>query len=252
MTAAAVATASAGSLVTGGNLLLSVPLALLAGAVSFASPCVLPLVPGYLGYVGGMHRSAARGSSRLVLGAALFVLGFSVVFVLGGFVFGGVGLFLRAWSDPLTRVLGVLVIVMGVVFLGGFGPLQRMAKTGWQPRTGLIGAPLLGVVFAVGWSPCIGPTLAAIESLAISGGSAGQGALLAACYSLGLGVPFLLIALGLGWATRGTAFLRRHIRAVNLAGGGLLVAVGVLMVSGVWLALTGQLQILVGSVVTAV
>lgn len=243
---------SVGSLVSGGNLLLSVPLAVLAGAVSFASPCILPLVPGYLGYVGGMDRPAARGSSRLVLGAALFVLGFSVVFVVGGFVFGTVGLFLHAWSDALTRGLGVLVILMGVVFVGGLGPLQRLAKTGWQPRTGLVGAPLLGVVFAIGWSPCIGPTLAAIESLAITGGSAWQGALLAVCYSVGLGVPFLLIALGLGWATRGTAFLRRHVRAVNLAGGGLLVVVGVLMVSGAWIALTGQLQILVGRGVTAI
>jgi cytochrome c-type biogenesis protein len=227
-----------------GGLLLAVPVALAAGVLSFASPCVLPLVPGYLGYVGGMDRAGTRAPARrLVLGAVLFVLGFSAVFVLGGVLFGALGMFLLQWRDLLTRLLGVVVLLLGVVFMGGLGPLQNVVKPGWQPRTGIAGAPLLGVVFAIGWTPCVGPTLAAIEGLAAQSGSAGAGALLAVLYSIGLGAPFVLLALGLGWATQTFAFLKRHVRAINLAGGALLVVVGILMVSGLWLRLTETLQI---------
>jgi cytochrome c-type biogenesis protein len=136
----------------------------------------------------------------------------------------------------------VIVLLLGLVFIGGLGPLQRTLKPSWQPRTGLIGAPLLGAVFAIGWTPCIGPTLAAIDSLALQGGSAGLGALLAFVYSIGLGLPFVALAVGLGWATRTLAFLKRHVRVINLVGGGLLVGIGVLMVSGIWLTALTQLQ----------
>lgn len=233
------------ALVGEGQLLLGAPVALAAGVLSFASPCVLPLVPGYLGYVGGMDRTEGgrtRPGARLGLATALFVLGFSVVFVLAGVVFGTAGFFLVQWRDLLTRVSGVIVLLLGLVFLGGVGPLQRTVKPAWQPRTGLIGAPLLGAVFAIGWTPCVGPTLAAIDSLALQGGSAGVGALLAFVYSLGLGLPFIALAAGLGWATSTVAFLKRHVRTLNLVGGALLVVIGLLMVSGVWLTAMNQLQ----------
>jgi cytochrome c-type biogenesis protein len=223
-----------------GGLLLSAPVALAAGALSFASPCVLPLVPGYLGFVGGVDRSGDRARGRMVLGAALFVLGFSLVFVLTFVVFASVaGYFLIQYQGVITRFAGVLVIVLGLVFVGGLGPLQRRLTPEWRPRAGLIGAPLLGAVFAVGWTPCIGPMLGTIETMAFSGGSVGTAAVLAVCYSIGLGVPFVLLAIGFGWATGAVTVLRRHIRGINLAGGALLVVVGVLMLSGVWnLAIT--------------
>ncbi|WP_308466184.1 cytochrome c biogenesis CcdA family protein [Rathayibacter soli] len=237
-----------GSLITG-PLLIAIPVAILAGLVSFASPCILPLVPGYLAYVGGFTdgRSAAakddkRGRNRLVLGVALFVIGFAVVFVIGGFLLGAVGFWLIEWRDLLTRIAGVIVILLGLVFVGQFTFLQRTFKPSWRPAMGLAGAPILGVVFAIGWSPCTGPTLVAISGLSLSGGSPWQGALLALFYALGLGVPFLLIALGFGWASGGIAFLRRHIRAVNIIGGVLLIVIGLLMVSGVWNYWIIQLQ----------
>jgi cytochrome c-type biogenesis protein len=238
-----------GSLVTSGPLLVAIPIALLAGLVSFASPCIFPLVPGYLAYIGGFTdgRSTARsgdrrGRNRLLLGVALFILGFAVVFVVGGFLFGAVGFWLIQWRDLLTRIAGVVVILLGLVFVGQFTFLQRTFKPQWRPATGLAGAPILGVVFAIGWSPCTGPTLAAISGLSLSSGSAWQGALLALFYALGLGIPFLLLALGLGWASGASSFLRRHMRAVNIIGGLLLITIGILMVSGIWNYWIIQLQ----------
>lgn len=227
------------NLVATGPLLITVPIALLAGLVSFASPCILPLVPGYLAYVGGFtdgRPTAKRGREqrRLVTGVVLFVLGFAAVFVLTGYVFGQLGLWLIQWRDLITRVAGVVLILLGLVFVGQFTFLQRTFKPGWRPVTGLAGAPLLGIAFAIGWSPCTGPTLVAIQGLSLSGGSAWQGAVLALFYALGLGIPFVLIALGLGWASGAVAFLRRHIRVVNIVGGALLIAIGILMVTGVW------------------
>lgn len=236
-----------------GGLLLSAPVALAAGALSFASPCVLPLVPGYLGYVGGIDRAGERARGRVVLGAALFVLGFSVVFVLAFVVFAAAaGYFLMRWEDLITRVAGVLVILLGLVFVGGLGPLQRRLAPEWRPRAGLIGAPVLGAVFAVGWTPCIGPMLGTIELMAFSGGSVGTAAALAVCYSIGLGLPFVLLAIGFGWATGAVAVLRRHIRTINVAGGALLVVIGVLMLSGVWNVAVAALQSTLGGYVPAI
>ncbi len=222
-------------LVAGGNLLIAVPIALLAGLVSFASPCVLPLVPGYLGYIGGFAGAEGRGSrSRLLLGVALFVLGFTVVFVVLTLGVSVIGFAVLPWIDAIIRVFGVVVIVMGLVFVGQFTFLQRSLRPSWTVATGLGGAPLLGIVFGLAWAPCIGPTLAVVMGMSLSSGSAPRGVLLGVAYSLGLGIPFLLVALGLGWVTGSVAWLKRHIRAVNIAGGVLLIAVGLLMVSGVW------------------
>jgi len=225
--------------VLSGQLLLALPIALLAGLVSFASPCVLPLVPGYLGYIGGFASvpdatGRSRGRGRLLFGVALFVLGFSLVFVAYGAAFGAVGAWLTTWQDLITRILGAVVIALGLVFIGQFTFMQRTVKPKWATTTGIAGAPLLGIVFGLGWTPCIGPTLAAVYTIALDGGSPWRGAVLGLAFCIGLGVPFLLVALGLNWVTGSMTWLRRHIRLINIIGGSVLVVLGVLMVSGVW------------------
>lgn len=244
--------------VTSGQMLIALPVALLAGIISFVSPCVLPLVPGYLGYVGGLTGGAqdARGRridrGRVILGVTLFVLGFTVVFVAFNTAAGALGFWFLEWRTIITRVMGVLVILMGLVFIGNFPFFQRTAKLSISPKVGLVGAPLLGLVFGLGWSPCLGPTLAAITALSVNSGSAWQGLLLGLFYCIGLGVPFLLVALGLGWMSRSIAFVKRHIRAVNLLGGSLLVLIGVLMVAGVWTDLMSRLGAVIATYGTVV
>jgi cytochrome c-type biogenesis protein len=230
-----------GQIVFSGQLLLALPIALLAGLVSFASPCVLPLVPGYLAYVGGISDPGQkRDRSRVLTGVALFILGFAIVFVAYGAAFGALGLWLVRWQEVVIRVLGVVVILMGLVFIGQFSFLQRTIKPSWRPATGLVGAPVLGIVFGLGWTPCIGPTLAAISALSVGSGSPWRGALLGLFYCIGLGIPFLLVALGFDWVAGSVAFLKRHIRAINIIGGVLLVIIGVLMVTGIWSQLMSQ------------
>lgn len=226
-------------LILNGSLALALPVALLAGLVSFLSPCVLPLVPGFLGYVSG----SANQKSRMVLGSILFVTGFSVVFVSLGFVTGLAGTLIYGEASVwLQRVLGVIVIVFGFVMVGATSFLQNTVKPSFSPRFGLVGAPLLGVVFGLGWTPCIGPTLGAVLSLGTIGHDASRGVILAIAYSIGLGIPFVLMAFGAGWAVRSVAFVKRHIRVVNLVGGALLIVIGVLMVTGLWDALNSALQ----------
>lgn len=246
--AAAAAIGSIGETVLSGSLLFAIPIAVLAGVVSFASPCVLPLVPGYLGYVGAVadgDREARSGRRRLVLGVALFILGFTVVFVALGVVFGTAGLLLAPWMDLITRIAGVVIIVMGLVFVGRVTVLQRTVKPRWSVATGLAGAPLLGIVFALGWTPCVGPTLVALYSIVLDQGDPVRGGLLAVCYSLGLGLPFLALALGLGWAAGSVAWIKRHIRVINIVGGVILLVIGVAMVSGAWSALMSRLTAVV-------
>lgn len=257
--------------VLSGSLLAAVPVALLAGAISFASPCVLPLIPGYVGYLGGMTGTLARqpgalaaagttttaarratGQGRLLLGVLLFVLGFSAVFVLLGVVFGGLGLALRPWLDVVTRVMGVVVVLMGLAFMGAVPFLQRDRRLHLSPRAGLWGAPLLGAVFGLGWAPCIGPTLSAVLLLSLEDGDPARGGLLAAAYCLGLGVPFVVIALLYSRTTRAMGFLRRHRVTIMRIGGAMLVLLGLALVTGLWGHFAGWVQGLVADFVTVV
>ncbi len=273
---------SAGTFVTDGPLLLAVPVAALAGLVSFASPCVLPLVPGYLSYVAGLSgselsevqaedvdvdndiagekelvagdtlvrvaapaRQRRRLRSRVVLGALLFVAGFTVVFVAYGAAFGSLGTLLRRHERGIEQVLGVITILMGLAFAGVFSRFMvanRQWKVRWLPARGLAGAPALGALFGIGWTPCLGPTLAAVQGLALTSSTAARGATLSAAYCIGLGVPFVLVAVGMRAGLGALAVVRRHSRAVMVIGGVLLVVTGLLEVTGEWNQLVIQLR----------
>lgn len=253
--------------VTSGPFLLAAVLAIAAGAVSFASPCVIPLVPGYLSYllslvgaqsavvpVGvGPGRGAAAGSpgsarqrsaragaavrSRAVGATALFVAGFTVVFLAESALVLGASTFLLTNRDVLTRVGGVITVVMGLAMLGLIRPLQNERRLHLRPGGGAVGAVALGAVFGLGWTVCLGPTLTGVISLAAStdwNGNAWRGMALVVFYCAGLGIPFLLLAFGFGWATRALGFLRRHSRTIQVIGAVLLIAMGLAMVTGLW------------------
>ena len=243
--------------ITDGSLLLAVPLAVVAGVVSFLSPCVLPLVPGYLSYVTGLSAAevfdeAPRRRGRLAAGAALFVAGFTVVFVSAGVLLGSFGGYLLEHQDLLQRWLGGLTIVLGLVFVGGLPWLQREVRVHRTPAVGLAGAPMLGMLFGLGWTPCIGPALGAVMALGIDSGTAARGGVLAVAYCLGLGVPFLLTALAFGRAMTAWSWVRRHQVAVMRAGGLMLVTIGVLLVTGQWNELTTGLSVWVNGFTPAV
>ena len=243
--------------ITDGTLLLAVPLALAAGVVSFLSPCVLPLVPGYLSYVTGLSAAevfdeAPTRRGRLVAGALLFVAGFTVVFVSAGVLLGSVGGFLLENQEVLQRVLGSLTIVLGLAFIGGLPWMQRDLRLHRKPATGLAGAPMLGVLFGLGWTPCIGPTLGAVMALGIDGGTAVRGGVLAVAYCLGLGLPFVLTALGFDRAMSAFAWVRRHQVWMMRAGGAMLVTIGVLLVTGVWNDMTIAMQVWVNGFTPAI
>jgi cytochrome c-type biogenesis protein len=273
-----------GSLVTAGPLLLAIPVAAAAGAVTFLSPCVLPLVPGYLSYVTGMSGSAAETAeanepepqpepqpqpepvtvpalaaaggpalpapppprlpaparparSRTMAGAVLFVLGFAALYASYGVAFGGIADTLKLHQAGLARILGVVLIALGLLFSGVFDRFTitgRVVKLRFKPRAGLASAPLLGILFGVGWTPCSGPTLSAVLTLTLSTGTALRGGLLAFVYALGIGIPFLLVAFAFDRGVTLFGFARRHARLITRIGGGLLIAVGLLEVSGLW------------------
>ncbi|MGI5506381.1 cytochrome c biogenesis CcdA family protein [Lentzea sp. CA-135723] len=230
-----------------GPLLLAALVALAAGTISFASPCVIPLVPGYLAYLAGLVGAEAPALSegeeprrdrwRVAGGALLFVLGFTVVFAAAVLTVLGVSDALLANEELLQRIGGVVTIAMGLAFLGLIPALQRDVRLKHRPRRGVWGAPVLGAVFGLGWTPCLGPTLAGVIALA-SGTQAGptlwRGVLLVLAYCVGLGLPFVLLAVSARWAVTTAGWLRRHTRAVQLTGGGLLIVVGVLLVTGLW------------------
>jgi cytochrome c-type biogenesis protein len=236
-----------------GSLLLAAPVALLAGLVSFLSPCVLPLVPGYLSYVTGLsgadlgsedREQMRRVSMRVLAGSLLFVLGLAVVYVSEGALFGNIGIRLQAHQTAVNRVGGVIAILLGITFIGLVPRMQREWRFHRLPKAGLAGAPLLGVLFAVGWTPCTGPTLAVVLNLALQdkASTAGRGAFLTFIYVLGLGIPFIITGLVFRHALGAFAVVKRHYGVVVWTGGLLLVAVGVLLVTGVWDTLANDLR----------
>jgi cytochrome c-type biogenesis protein len=285
-------------LVQSGPLILAAPVAAAAGAITFLSPCCLPLVPGYLSYVTGMsgtdaQRTGAAGGQpasvaaappyspggatprpprsplraergqaaavltpapaavtpargRTMLGTLLFVLGFSLVFATEGLAFGSLGLVLQRHSAGLTQVLGGLTILLGLMFAGVFDRFPvtgRIARPSFRPRAGLAGAPLLGVLFALSWTPCVGPTLSVVLTMSFTSGTAVRGAVLAFIYGLGLGIPFLIVAFAFQRGMTAFGWARRHARLIARIGGGLLVLVGILEVTGAWTAALTWLKV---------
>ncbi|MFT4289195.1 cytochrome c biogenesis CcdA family protein [Nocardioides sp.] len=224
--------------VSGGSFALAVPVAILAGLVSFFSPCVIPLLPGYLSYATGISGAdLAEGKAhrgRLLTGASLFVLGFSAVFVLLGIAAGTVGQWLRDYERPIAIVLGVVSILLGLAFMGLVPMLQRDVRFHRVPAVGLAAAPLLGVLFAVGWTPCIGPSLGVMLNLAGNDGTATRGGLLLAFYCVGLGLPFLVVAVAWRRALGAIKVIRRHQKWVTRVGGAMFVVIGLALLTGWW------------------
>lgn len=231
-----------------GSLLLAIPVALIAGLVSFFSPCVVPLLPGYLSYVTGLSAAdladAKRG--RMLAGTGLFVLGFSAIFVSYGALFGSVGQQLVPYQRTISIVMGVVVIGLGLAFMGWLPFLQRDVRIHRVPAVGLATAPLLGALFGLGWTPCIGPTLAAVLTMSLGEADAGRGAFLTLIYCIGLGVPFVVAALAFRRFMGAVSWVRRHQQVISYVGGGLLVAVGVLLVTGIWDSVVIDLRTWVG------
>ena len=222
--------------VLSGSMALALPVALVAGLVSFFSPCVVPLLPGYLSYATGLSgvdlENARRG--RMVLGSLLFVLGFSFVFVALGTLSGALGEWLFRYTRQISVALGLFTILVGVAFIGLVPWLQRDVRVHRVPAVGLAAAPLLGVLFGLGWTPCIGPTLSAVQALALHEGTATRGALLSVAYSLGLGIPFLVAGLAFRRTLGAVKWVRRHQVWVTRIGGMMLIMVGLLLVTGLW------------------
>jgi cytochrome c-type biogenesis protein len=231
--------------VQSGALLLALPIALLAGLVSFFSPCVLPLVPGYLSYVTGTTGTdlADQRRGRMAAGASLFVLGFSAVFVSGGALFGFFGQTLQGYKSTTNIVLGVLMVLMGLFFMGAFPFLtQREFRFHRKPVSGLVGAPVLGVLFGIGWTPCLGPTLGVIGSLALNQAAPMRGTVLMAVYCLGLGIPFILAAVAFRKALGAFGWVKKHYVWVMRTGGIMMIATGLLILTGLWDAAVQSMQ----------
>ena len=223
-----------------GFLLSAFPIAILAGLISFVSPCVLPLVPGYVAFAAGFSKS--RG--RIFLGSILFVFGFSILFLSYGALFGQLGAEISSNEEIITRVLGLLTIVMGVIFLGAF-PLMPTVKPKISTQGGLIGAPLLGFLFGVGWTPCIGPALASVQALAFQESSAVRGAVLSLGYCIGLGLPFIASGLFLDRSEKLRKVLVKSGGKISTIGGVLLIIIGILQLTGLWTDLMIEMRSLI-------
>ncbi len=223
-----------------GFLLSAFPIAILAGLISFVSPCVLPLVPGYVAFAAGFSKS--RG--RIFLGSLLFVFGFSILFISYGALFGQLGAEISSNEEMITRVLGVLTIVMGMIFLGAF-PLMPTVKPKISTQGGLIGAPLLGFLFGVGWTPCIGPALASVQALAFQESSAVRGAVLSLGYCIGLGLPFIASGLFLDKSEKLRKVLVKSGGKISTIGGVLLIIIGILQLTGLWTDLMIEMRSLI-------
>jgi cytochrome c-type biogenesis protein len=230
----------------GGSMALALPVALLAGLVSFFSPCVVPLLPGYVSYATGLGAAEVVGGSphrgRMLAGTSLFVLGFAAIFVLTGVVAGAAGRLLAEYRDVISRVLGVVIIVLGLIFAGVLKIGQRDLRLHRIPAVGVAAAPLVGVVFALGWTPCLSPTLGVVVNLGFNEGTAVRGGLLGFVYALGLGIPFVLAGLAFTKMASAVAFLRERQQLVMRIGGVLLIIVGLLLVTGTWNTLTALLR----------
>jgi cytochrome c-type biogenesis protein len=220
-----------------GFLLFAIPLSILAGLVSFLSPCVLPLVPGYLSFAAGY--SQARG--RIFLGSFLFVLGFSALFISYGLLFGSIGAEISAREEIITRVLGVFTIILGLIFAGAF-PMMPTMRPRISTTGGLVGAPVLGFLFGIGWTPCIGPALATVQTLAFTESSAFRGAVLSLGYCIGLGLPFILTGLFFDKSEPLRKFLTRKGHMISILGGVLLIVIGLMQVTGIWNSLMIDLR----------
>jgi cytochrome c-type biogenesis protein len=243
--------ASASETVTHGPILIAMGLAALVGLLSFLSPCVLPLVPGYLSYIAGsIDETTQHGRRIAVAGSILFVSGFTVVFVSQGLLFGQLGETLSAHRVAIERVLGGVTVLLGLAFIGKISPLQREFGFRWLPVTGLAGAPLLGLLFGLTGGPCSTPTLGTVLTLSYVQGTATRGAILSCAYCAGLGIPFVAVALSAAWVASVLTSVRRHIRGISLFGGALLVTIGVLICTGEWARLIAQLQTHVGNAPT--
>lgn len=229
-----------------GAMPVAIPVAVLAGLLSFFTPCVVPLLPGYLAYASGMSAAdivaGHRRPGRTLAGTSLFILGFAAVFTTAGVVFGAVGQTLIAYQTVLTRTAGVVSIVMGLIFTGLIPIGRREVRLHRLPRVGLVGAPLLGAVFGLGWTPCLGPTLSVVISLALTEASATRGGILAFSYAVGLGIPFLIAAVAFTRMNRTISWLRGHQLAVLRIGGLAMIAVGILLLTGAWDHLTAILR----------
>jgi cytochrome c-type biogenesis protein len=230
----------------GGSMILAVPVALLAGLVAFFSPCVVPLLPGYLSYATGLGAAeVVEGSprrGRMLAGASLFVLGFAVVFVTTGVVAGSMGRLLAEYQSMITRALGVVIIVLGLIFAGVLPIGQRDLRLQRIPAVGVAAAPLIGVVFALGWTPCLSPTLGVVVNLGFNEGTALRGGLLGFVYALGLGIPFVIAGLAFARMAHAVAFLRERQQLIMRIGGILMIIVGLLLVTGTWNLLTAMLR----------